>query len=137
MSFSKFKHLFVKTRKPYDNELFDCKDGVLACPQCKSLGIVVSDTPDIWTHGYCPNCKHTEQLGVFQDVGLDKALRVANKRLGVECSECGVGSELIVRNCRYGMFIGCDNYPSCKYIMNLKDDLEITPYSGGLFEPMG
>ena len=34
------------------------------------------------------------------------------------CPECG--SKLVVRRGRYGMFLGCSNYPKCKHIENLK-----------------
>lgn len=35
------------------------------------------------------------------------------------CPECG--SKLVVRRGRYGMFLGCSNYPKCKHIESLKD----------------
>jgi hypothetical protein len=121
MDSNKFKHLFVKQRKPSESELYAAKDGVLACPSCRQLGIIVSDTADYQAHGHCPLCKYTDNLTAFQNVGIDASLRVSGKRLGVECPLCGVGSELVVRSGRYGLFIGCNQYPTCKYLMNLPE----------------
>lgn len=39
---------------------------------------------------------------------------IAPKETGELCPECG--SPLVVRRSRYGEFIGCSNYPECKYI---------------------
>lgn len=35
------------------------------------------------------------------------------------CPECG--SSLIIRKGRYGSFLGCSNYPKCRYTKNLKN----------------
>lgn len=35
------------------------------------------------------------------------------------CLECG--GKLVVRRGRYGMFLGCSNYPKCRHIESLKD----------------
>ena len=39
------------------------------------------------------------------------------------CPECG--GNLQERNGRYGKFLGCSNYPNCKYIYNIVDKVEI------------
>ena len=36
------------------------------------------------------------------------------KQTGENCPECG--SPLVIRNGRYGEFVACSNYPTCKYI---------------------
>ena len=43
------------------------------------------------------------------------------EKTGETCPECG--SDLVIRNGRYGEFVACSNYPSCKYIK--KDEKEI------------
>lgn len=43
--------------------------------------------------------------------GMEK---VAPEKIGEVCPECG--SELVKRKGRYGEFIACSNYPTCKYI---------------------
>ncbi|MWV62313.1 type I DNA topoisomerase [Helicobacter saguini] len=45
------------------------------------------------------------------------------KPTGEMCPQCG--SELVLRNGRYGEFVACSNYPTCKYVKrDSKDDLE-------------
>lgn len=39
------------------------------------------------------------------------------KELGVPCPECG--HELVLRQGRYGMFIGCSHYPQCHHIESM------------------
>ena len=43
------------------------------------------------------------------------------EKTGELCPDCG--SDLVVRNGRYGIFTACSNYPSCKYIK--KEESEI------------
>ena len=43
-----------------------------------------------------------------------KMEKKAPEQVGEQCPECG--SELVIRNGRYGKFIACSNYPECKYI---------------------
>jgi len=49
---------------------------------------------------------------------VEKAFKEMEKKepekTGEVCPECG--SELVVRNGRYGEFVACSNYPTCKYI---------------------
>lgn len=35
------------------------------------------------------------------------------------CPKCG--GKMVERQGKYGKFIGCSNYPKCKYTMNIKD----------------
>lgn len=124
MNFQQFKHLFAKTRKPTDSELWQSKDGVLACPDCKSVGIVVSNAFDVSAHGHCPTCKFTGNLNLFMVDGLDEQYKRNGARLPVECPDCSVGSNLVVREGKYGLFVGCSNYPACKYLMNISTRVE-------------
>lgn len=62
---------------------------------------------------------------------LDKAYenmeKIAPKETGEVCPECG--SPLVVRRSRYGEFVGCSNYPTCKYI---KPTEKAAPKSTGI-----
>lgn len=69
-----------------------------------------------------PECKNTKSLDNLignannpiaqeekaQEEDLKKQL------VGEKCSECG--SELVIKHGRFGQFIGCSNYPECKFI---------------------
>lgn len=52
-----------------------------------------------------------------------KMEKKAPEQVGEQCPECG--SELVIRNGRYGKFIACSNYPECKYIK--KEEKEDSP----------
>ncbi len=39
------------------------------------------------------------------------------KELGVPCPDCG--NELVLRQGRYGMFVGCSHYPTCHHIESI------------------
>ena len=56
--------------------------------------------------------------------------QVEPEKLGEACPECG--SELYIREGRYGRFIGCSNYPECKYTRQIIDDTGVAcPKDGG------
>jgi len=50
------------------------------------------------------------------------------KELGEKCPDCGEkeGGQLIEREGKYGRFIGCANYPKCKYIKQDANNLNST-----------
>ncbi len=45
---------------------------------------------------------------------FDKMEKKEAEKTGEVCPECG--SDLVIRNGKYGSFIACSNYPTCKYI---------------------
>ncbi len=44
-----------------------------------------------------------------------KSVKQAEVPLGEDCPEDDCNGELVIRSGRYGRFIGCTNYPECKY----------------------
>ena len=44
------------------------------------------------------------------------------------CPECG--GELVKRNGKYGEFLGCSNFPECRYIKKEKKEVEFNPDLG-------
>jgi DNA topoisomerase-1 len=59
-----------------------------------------------------------------------KRHQVEPEKLGEACPECG--GELLIREGRYGRFIGCSNYPECKYTRQIIDDTGVLcPKDGG------
>ncbi len=54
-----------------------------------------------------------------KDEGLKRA-DVTHEEMDEDCPDCG--SKLSIRLGRNGRFVGCTNYPTCKYTRNLNDD---------------
>ena len=50
------------------------------------------------------------------DQAYENMEKMAPQKTGEICPECG--SELVYRNGKFGRFISCSNYPSCKYTKN-------------------
>jgi DNA topoisomerase-1 len=59
-----------------------------------------------------------------KDESLKRA-DVTHEEMDEACPECG--SKLSIRLGRNGRFVGCTNYPECKYTRNLKDDGPVAP----------
>jgi DNA topoisomerase-1 len=56
--------------------------------------------------------------------------QIEPEKLGEECPECG--HALYIREGRYGRFIGCSNYPDCKYTRQIVEDTGVScPVDGG------
>jgi DNA topoisomerase-1 len=55
---------------------------------------------------------------------------VEPEKTGEICPQCG--GELVIKNGRYGNFIGCSNYPRCKYTKPIMTEIGVTcPKDGG------
>ena len=66
--------------------------------------------------GY-PECKKTKQLATTDadDEGADGKVEIAAPEpTGEGCPKCG--GALVRRNGRFGAFVGCGNFPKCRYI---------------------
>jgi len=61
--------------------------------------------------GY-PDCKNTKQLKANGDG--DKVEVEEPEPTGEKCPKCG--SDLVRKKGRFGLFVGCSNYPECRYI---------------------
>jgi DNA topoisomerase-1 len=59
-----------------------------------------------------------------KDESLKRA-DVTHEQLDEDCPDCG--AKLSIRLGRNGRFVGCTNYPECKYTRNLKDDAPAPP----------
>lgn len=55
----------------------------------------------------------------------EKMEQIEPEKTGETCPECG--GDLVIRKGRYGSFVACSNYPTCKYI---KKDPEQVEYTG-------
>jgi DNA topoisomerase-1 len=59
-----------------------------------------------------------------KDESLKRA-DVTHEQIDEKCPECG--GQLSIRLGRNGRFVGCTNYPECKYTRNLKEDTAAPP----------
>ena len=53
---------------------------------------------------------------------FDKMEKKEAEKTGETCPDCG--SDLVIRNGKYGKFIACSNYPTCKYIKKEEKKVE-------------
>lgn len=54
----------------------------------------------------------------------DKMEQIQPEKTGEQCPECG--GDLVIRKGRYGTFVACSNYPTCKYIKKDPEEVEYT-----------
>lgn len=125
----------------YKDDIFfinDPKIRVMNCPECKT-GVLRKriKSHDKNKHFYgCnnfPRCKYTENVHycpecneeMLKDV-KDGMARCSNDSCDFEttlCLECG--GYMIERDGKYGLFLGCSNYPKCTHTsnMNVKNNI--------------
>jgi DNA topoisomerase I len=80
------------------------------CPECGKSVVEKFGKHGLWflSCSDWPDCKWSQQL---DDEGNPLP---EPKGIGEKCPKCG--SELIAKTGRFGPFVGCSNYPDCKYI---------------------
>jgi len=76
--------------------------------------------------GY-PECKNTKQIKANGDG--DKVEIDEPELTGEKCPKCG--SDLVRKKGRYGIFVGCSNYPECRYIQPNTTGVKCPECSGG------
>jgi DNA topoisomerase-1 len=101
-------------RKDVTQETIDEK-----CPECaKPLSIRLGKRDKfIGCTGY-PECSYTRAV----EENSEDASHDAEVVEGRECPDCG--GPLKIKHGRYGKFIGCGNYPKCKFIESLNKPAE-------------
>lgn len=57
------------------------------------------------------------------EVAFKEMEKKAPEKTGEICPNCG--SELVIKQSRYGKFVACSNYPTCKYIKNDKEEKKV------------
>jgi DNA topoisomerase-1 len=80
------------------------------CPECGRAVVKKFGKHGLWflsCSGW-PECKWSQQLDEEGNPLPDP------EGTGEECPKCG--NELVARSGRFGPFVGCSNYPECKYI---------------------
>jgi DNA topoisomerase-1 len=82
----------------------------MSCPDCGKPVVKKFGKHGLWflSCSAWPECKWSQQLDE------DEKPVAEPQGTGEECPQCG--SELVAKTGRFGPFVGCSNYPECKYI---------------------
>lgn len=115
--------------KKINHDLFSAHQHALehqACPQCAQNGRDGELGIRHGKHGPFLGCNQYPQCDYIQPLQHNDGHII--KALGVVCPECEKNSdtdkaqgELLLRQGRYGMFIGCSLYPQCNYLQSIAD----------------
>lgn len=92
------------------------------CPQCSEhhLQVKFGRAGRFIACGGYPKCNYTRNIN---ETAEEAAIRLAERASleGKQCPECG--GQLVYKQSRFGnQFIGCANYPKCKYIESNRED---------------
>ena len=94
----------------------------MVCDKCGSIMVVKEGR--FGKFAACPNypgCKNTKPLNSNQDEKKEEEKPVQES--GEKCEKCG--SNMVVRSGRYGSFLACANYPSCKNTKQITKDIGV------------
>lgn len=92
------------------------------CPKCGGPTVWNDGRNGIWFECEDAGCggKVDARPGPRRGAGNRGGGRAgAGTTTGTPCPEAGCGGTLRERNGRFGPFLGCSNYPACRYTMNL------------------
>ncbi|MBI5254388.1 type I DNA topoisomerase [Candidatus Falkowbacteria bacterium] len=93
------------------------------CEKCGSLMIIkIGRYGKFFACSNYPTCKNTLHIEEIQRASANNSEAV-NGLLEEKCPDCG--SPLVNKHGKYGAFIGCSNYPKCKYIKKENNDTGI------------
>jgi DNA topoisomerase-1 len=92
------------------------------CPQCSEhhLQVKFGRAGRFIACGGYPKCNYTRNIN---ETAEEAAIRLAKRASleGKQCPECG--GQLVYKQSRFGnQFIGCANYPKCKYIESNREN---------------
>ncbi len=110
----------------FDKELTKAKEGKIAstlttnmtCPTCNKgeLTIKFGKSGAFVACSTYPECKFTSNYQRDEKGGVELVEAKSAEGIGIDCEKCG--SELVLKNSRFGEMIACSGYPECKNIKN-------------------
>ncbi|MBS5368433.1 MAG: type I DNA topoisomerase [Coprobacillus cateniformis] len=68
--------------------------------------------------------KFEDKFEPLLENAYDKMEQIQPEKTGEQCPECG--GDLVIRKGRYGTFVACSNYSTCKYIKKEPEKIEYT-----------
>ncbi len=94
----------------------------ISCEQCNSPMIVKwGRRGEFLSCSKYPDCKNAKPFDYDEDGKIRIKEKVAPEiREDVKCENCG--KHMVVRQSRYGKFLGCSGYPECKTIVKMNKD---------------
>ncbi|HPL92753.1 MAG TPA: type I DNA topoisomerase [bacterium] len=102
------KNLLEQEKNVTDEKLEELSHEV--CPECGSkLRLKKSRFGAFWGCSKYPECTYTKNNS--KDAPEDN--NKEPEKTGGKCPECG--SDLVIKHGRFGKFIACSNYPTCKH----------------------
>lgn len=95
------------------------------CPECNKHHLVIKlgrNGRFFGCSGY-PDCKFTRAFSTENDEAHKEEMQIVEGR---QCPKCEAA--LVIKEGRYGKFIGCSKYPECKFIesLNKPEDTGVT-----------
>ncbi|MEC8882303.1 MAG: type I DNA topoisomerase [Pseudomonadota bacterium] len=130
-----YKPLLEKFWSPFSKQLVTIEETVQRkdvteektdeeCPECKSHNLVIKlgrNGRFFGCSGY-PDCKYTRAFSESEEEKKEEQNIVEGRK----CPKCE--ANLVIKEGRYGKFIGCSQYPECKFIesLNKPEDTGVT-----------
>jgi len=119
------KHLQIKD-KTLKKEDISQKSTGRKCPECKKGEIIIKmgRYGSFYACSNYPECKYKEKIEKHEVVSekskkLQKKAEVILKK-NQKCKKCQ--ADMAIRTSRYGVFLGCTNYPKCRNIISIEDE---------------
>lgn len=105
----------------------------IICDKCGAKMVV--RTSKFGKFAACPNfpkCRNTKPLASEEEKKVEEEKKPQKKEqiADFKCEKCG--SDMVLRNSRYGSFYACSKYPECKFIKTKVKELDVPcPKCGG------
>ncbi|TSC91845.1 MAG: DNA topoisomerase I, partial [Candidatus Berkelbacteria bacterium Licking1014_96] len=119
------KHLSAKEKTLKKEDISQQKTG-RKCPECKKGEVIIKmgRYGRFYACSGYPDCTYKKKIEKKEVISEEtkklqqqaRELLVKNKK----CAECG--SPMAVRTSRYGVFLGCSNYPQCRQTIAIEDE---------------
>lgn len=102
-------------------EFFDSIINVEYTAQMEKELDEIADGDDDYVHALT---NFEEKFEPLLENAYDKMEQIQPEKTGEICPECG--GDLVIRKGKYGDFVACSNYPTCKYIKKEQEEVRYT-----------
>ena len=125
-----YVEIIDKTFKPTESgiltneklvEFFDSIINVEYTAQMEKELDEIADGDDDYVHALT---SFEDKFEPLLENAYDKMEQIQPEKTGETCPECG--GDLVIRKGKYGDFVACSNYPTCKYIKKEQEEVRYT-----------